>query len=418
MAKFMVYIFLLLHSLLSFCQIEKVETINSDSLDFSDLSFLKSSLKDVKIIGLGEQMHYDGATYEAKVRLIKYLHENLGFNVIAFESGLYDCTVANEAISKRVLGDSVNHLNNAIFGIWDCQEVYALADYIEETQQTDNPLILTGFDMQFAGVYARDSLMKDFLDFIDYVEVNRNIELGIDSIQLIKSLQVLAKYSNFYNKIPEEDTLFLSTIITKIEAEVRTEELVKDGYVAYWLRILECIKSDYRKRYDLETVSNLRDSIMAENIKWLANERFKNQKIMLWSANTHLAKNTLSVKNKYLANHKLMGTYLSEYFINSYYFLAFTSYGGRFFNSWLLHLMSKQKPKRKSIERLMNDQGFDYSFINLRDILIMPNSYFQYFNNSKIFGNYRRKMDLLKVADGVFFIKYMHPKTYQVIDGE
>ena len=55
-----------------------------------DLIFLKEVLKDKRIVLLGEQSHGDGATFEAKVRLIKFLHQELGFTILSFESGLYD----------------------------------------------------------------------------------------------------------------------------------------------------------------------------------------------------------------------------------------------------------------------------------------------------------------------------------------
>jgi erythromycin esterase len=112
MKLLVILVFILFTVLPFFSQetVRKINTINSDSTDFSDLTFLKDVLKDVKIVALGEQLHYDGATFEAKVRLIRYLHEELGYNVIAFESGLYDCTKANEAIKNRKSGDSTNYL--------------------------------------------------------------------------------------------------------------------------------------------------------------------------------------------------------------------------------------------------------------------------------------------------------------------
>ena len=56
----------------------------------NDYSFLKDILKEKKIVLLGEQTHGEGSVFEEKIDLIQYLHEELNYNIIAFESGLYD----------------------------------------------------------------------------------------------------------------------------------------------------------------------------------------------------------------------------------------------------------------------------------------------------------------------------------------
>ncbi|MCY8918823.1 hypothetical protein MOE20_20605 [Bacillus atrophaeus] len=55
-----------------------------------DLRFLKNVLKDKRIVQLGETTHGAAEMNQTKVRLIKYLHEHLGYDVIAFESGFSD----------------------------------------------------------------------------------------------------------------------------------------------------------------------------------------------------------------------------------------------------------------------------------------------------------------------------------------
>ena len=40
---------------------------------------------------LGESGHGVAEFNHAKVRLIKFLHQQMGFDVIAFESGLFEC---------------------------------------------------------------------------------------------------------------------------------------------------------------------------------------------------------------------------------------------------------------------------------------------------------------------------------------
>jgi erythromycin esterase len=68
-----------------------VSNVEPNNEDYTDLAPLKQALQEVTVVGLGEPIHHDGSAFKAKVRLIKFLHQELGFSVIAFESGFYDC---------------------------------------------------------------------------------------------------------------------------------------------------------------------------------------------------------------------------------------------------------------------------------------------------------------------------------------
>src|SRR5262249_24603315 len=75
-----------------------LRTLDPDDTDFSDLRPLRALIRDASIVILGEQTHGDGTTFKAKVRLLRYLHEQLGFDVLAWESGEFDCEMMNRAI--------------------------------------------------------------------------------------------------------------------------------------------------------------------------------------------------------------------------------------------------------------------------------------------------------------------------------
>src|SRR6185369_4170315 len=66
----------------------RLRSIAPDDVDFKDLEPLRATLKSVRVVLLGEQSHGDGNTFLVKTRLIRFLHEQMGFDVLVFESGL------------------------------------------------------------------------------------------------------------------------------------------------------------------------------------------------------------------------------------------------------------------------------------------------------------------------------------------
>mgnify|MGYP003640926646 CR=1 FL=1 len=387
--------------------VSSIRTIDSDDTDFSDLSFLSNVLQGNRIVSLGEQSHNDGAAFDSKVRLIKYLHEELNYNVIAFESGLYDCSKANDLIENREIGNDTNYLFQAIFRIWDTKEVDELAAYLDETQKTSNPLILAGFDCQFAGRFSKKNLSIDFNKLIDDIEISANVKLGIDRNELDESLKHLVKYSNYHNKLSSSDTTFISLTITKLLTTIEKYKLNNDS-IDYWKQLMQSIKVDYRRKYMTSDRGNtIRDSTMAENIFWLSNKKFKDEKIILWAHNMHLIKESKSIVYGYERDRTTTGEYLKMRFSDEYYFIAFTSYKGSAVR--VLGMNFKvEKPKEKSIEQFFHQKKESFLFLDFRGIKEKGNPYFF---NSKINNHTPLDMDLYKMVDGIFYIEKMYPAT-------
>ena len=106
---------------------KKITSIDYDSNDYSDLNSIGESIGDAKIVMLGEQDHGDANTFLAKTRLIEYLHEIKGFNILAFENDFYGLTKGWKQLEKQP--DSIaKFLRKNLFPLWayskSCQYLF------------------------------------------------------------------------------------------------------------------------------------------------------------------------------------------------------------------------------------------------------------------------------------------------------
>jgi hypothetical protein len=88
---------------------------STPSSDFSDLTFLKSKIDTSLPIFLGESSHTIGDYNRLRVRMIKYLHEQLNYNVIAFEAPFANLKYVSENRNNLTVEKM---LKMGLFYIW------------------------------------------------------------------------------------------------------------------------------------------------------------------------------------------------------------------------------------------------------------------------------------------------------------
>jgi erythromycin esterase-like protein len=124
-----------------------VRSIDPEDADFSDLQFLKTIIGNARVVQLGDQTHGDGATIFARGRLIRFLHEQMGFDVLVWEGGFFTCEEMNEAIRSDIpIEEAIRqglHPISAQSGL-----LLPVFRYIRSTFNTERPLRQTGLDIQ------------------------------------------------------------------------------------------------------------------------------------------------------------------------------------------------------------------------------------------------------------------------------
>ncbi len=112
---------------------------------------LNSALGESTVVFLGEPTHADGSVFEAKIQMVKTLHEQHSFDVLVFESGLHGCDAAWRAFKKGEQSPT-RCAAEGIFPIWtQSAQMLPLWDYLAERAASDRPLELAGYDSQITG---------------------------------------------------------------------------------------------------------------------------------------------------------------------------------------------------------------------------------------------------------------------------
>lgn len=262
-------------------------------LDFSDLSFLTAMIGDKPIVQLGESTHGSKEFNHIKTRMIKFLHQNMGFNVVAFESGFFGGLYVDDRRATFTADQSMNY----IFSIWHTNEVYELFRYIRETQSTSQPIRLIGFDTQISSSYY--AFIGSYIDAIPD-------EAGFDSQTRDDAKRLLNVYRASIEQYSSQNCFSTdSTACDDIRAEMAIN---RDGLNSVTARLgtidmpsrrikeLYIIVSAATGQIDHLTAARaprftgeVRDLNMAKVFTSVKTDLFPDDKIVIWAHNRHIA---------------------------------------------------------------------------------------------------------------------------------
>src|SRR6266700_3022737 len=343
-----------------------VRSIDATDADLSDLMPLRKAIGDARIVLLGEQSHGDGATFYAKRRLIRFLHEKMGFDVLAWESGLYDCQKVEEALHSDL--SSADATAKGIFGTWSwSNEAFPLFDYVRSTYTTEHPLITAGFDDQFTSRRTAGTYGPDIQSFIDRLQPGA---FTPEDRKIIDDL--VAALLQKYEPTPQQREVSRAAVqkaLSVLGAVKIPQPMQREA--EFYQRTLENTLLLEEQSLDPRTTSSTRDMTMGENLLWLLEKRYPGKKIIVWAASLHNMRNASVIENGKRWGYdtlKVMGDVAHAKLGAKMYSIAFVAYQGK------AGRVSQPEPKDigiaepGSVEALWHETGRAYGFLDLRTI--------------------------------------------------
>ena len=367
---------------------------------------IKMDIGDARVVLLGEINHADGNVFEMQTELVKLLHENMGFNILAFESGFYDLYKAQQEIDS---GETVfEALDNSIYPLWSqSKEFQPLVEYLEANKH----LKIAGFDLQLSGEYSTEYLTYELEDFIsNYIE-----RVPVDFEIYDKVLMHMSDMFYFPGTVDYKAYVKNTNRIIKALERIlkEQEEPGINKQAAFWKQCVTSTAALAKFLYVDEPSSiseeefeandnNPRDKQMAENLLFLV-EQNPNEKIICWGASAHFAAYTEELDEEELQEFIPMGRYIKESLKEEAFSIAFNTSGGTYGYIGQRVADTVPTPPENSIEYELMMRNKDHIWVNLKDeydeTLIVSTA----IEFTPVQGNWS------KVFDAFFFIKNITP---------
>jgi erythromycin esterase len=337
---------------------------SSTENNMDEFHFLKEVIEDRTLVQLGESSHGVKEYNQVKVCIIKYLHEKMGFNVIAFESGLYECYNTNISASENTARDLIK----AIFSVWRTHEVLDLFEYILHTQETDKPLVLAGFDFQMSGDWSERTNMlreiaslhdKDFADKLFKTDSLFAVKKKPNDIKAMREYvmenqdDLKSTYSHLKTMLndgmPELTDIYLSNPLIPLFAHQIAVSML--DYIEFWL--------------DEENEMSIRDRAMADNVDFLKTVVYPDEKMIVWAHNLHIRHNNQELDISTYEKIKSMGSWMHDRYPDELYTIGFYMYEGQgSYNN--REIYDIQSHSRNSLESILHSSGYESCFVDLK----------------------------------------------------
>jgi len=294
--------------------IRHVEAGNS----FSDLQPLEKILKNVRVIGLGENTHGTREFFQLKHRLLEFLVKEMKFTAFAMEAGYGSC----EPINNYVLygkGNLTSVLTAQGYVVWDTEELATMIEWMRTYNQSvpdDKKVAFYGIDFMY-----NEPAREKVLAYLQKYSVQ--IAPAADSLFQLLSLQ-----EKQWSKEKDKNLLLqarlklqqLITYLTKHQEKLVAASSTKE--FAQTLKYSQVMEQWFMLHLpdpvdSLSTINMKRSQAMAANLLYLMEKEKPNAKFVVWEHNVHIGDGDMETGERNL------GHVLKKKLRDKFYSIAF-----------------------------------------------------------------------------------------------
>jgi erythromycin esterase len=255
-----------------------LRTAVPDGGDDSDLEVLKTLLGDASMVALGEATHGTREIFQMKDRLVRYMAQNMGFDIFSIEANMPEAyavnnyTVRGEGTAEQWIGGS------GMFYIWRTEEVRDMVEWMRSYNGGQKKIEFTGFDMQ-NGFSALHELLKVFPEDSTLLSVGDNLNAMFSSkVDTIRRSNISGEVARIRKGIggarlmalPDSTRRWAMQMVSILEQSLdKTAVNMSGAPNAQGIGIM------------------VRDFHMAQNVGWIK-ETNPGSKIALWAHNAHV----------------------------------------------------------------------------------------------------------------------------------
>jgi erythromycin esterase len=400
-----------------------LRSIDPADEDFADLAPLGRAVGDARVVFLGEASHGEGSTILGNTRIVEFLHQKLGFDVVVWESGFYEGPKVWDAL--RGDGDPVTALGTGMLLAWSWTgEIEPLARYLATRSHTRRPLYYAGFDPQLSARASIASRARELRTLLDTLGLQARF--GADSF-FWRGLQwsPLTKDSLASDSLAVER---FALTATQLGAEIVARSNTQS--TRFWRQVLESAAANARaerqSRIEIAAKgivswgsSNIRDEQGARNILWLLTDRYRGHKLIVWSATIHAVRNVASVDTRDSSwnykGYQSTGDHVWRALGSRSYVIGFVGLtgAGRLGND-IWQIKQLQHPAAE-LEELLGAAGFERAFLDFRHVP-RGGEWLREPMLSRPIAEHAKIARWNEVIDGMVFLREMKPATWPDFD--